>query len=191
VFLILFCRQAEGCLSQAVLGAAAGHPILAKAIEITVNRARNRFTQVDLDAFYCPSPNLSVLRFDKARHVAGSCVLGAAANIVLDRPTQHAFQAGEIIPKTTSTFPIPGKILLLQQNGEDMGGNRFTNTAKNLMVAVADVRKDDLPLDIIEDERVAIEPVEEKPEIGGRFELEALYSDDERAYQDIRIEIVM
>lgn len=185
-------------MSKSFLGAAPGHPIIAKAIELAVNRVRNRFAQVDVDDFYCPHPYLSTLRFDKSRHTTGACVLGTAVNLVLKRPLQNDFDAGEIIPERFSAQgPVPGRIVLLDQNSNDMGGTRFTLTKKNLLVAVADVRP--TPTEAEQEEQKQLseagdeEPPPEEQEVedmGGRYDFEALYANGYGANEDIILQVV-
>jgi len=185
-------------VSQSFLGAAPGHPIIAKAIELAMNRVRNRFAQVDVDEFYCPHPYLSTLRFDKSRHTTGACVLGTAVNYILNRPLQNNFNVGEIVPERFSVqSPVPGRIVLLHQNSNDMGGKRFTLTKKNLLVAVADVRP--TPTEAEQEEQKQFsqagdeEPPPEEQEVedmGGQYEFEALYANGYGANEDIILQVV-
>jgi Glycosyltransferase sugar-binding region containing DXD motif len=48
------------CVANGIIAAAPGHRFLAKALETVVNQVRNRFTIVDIDATFCPNPELSV-----------------------------------------------------------------------------------------------------------------------------------
>lgn len=86
------------CLWNGLIAAAPGHPFLAKTIETVVNNVRNRFTSVDVDALFCPNPELSVLHAFDTLFTAGPCVLGASLNTVLGRHGQTQFEAGEIDP---------------------------------------------------------------------------------------------
>ena len=63
------------CLWNGFIAAAPGHPILVKAIETVVNHVRNRFTSVDMDATFCPDPELSVLHAYDTLFTAGPYVL--------------------------------------------------------------------------------------------------------------------
>jgi len=91
------------CLWNGLIAAAPGHPVLAKAIETVVNQVRNRFTSVDVDATFCPNPELSVLHAYDTLFTAGPCLLGSTLNRVLGRHGQQSFVPGELNPWTDFT----------------------------------------------------------------------------------------
>jgi hypothetical protein len=135
---------------------------LAKTIERVVNSVRNRFTVVDTDNLFCPHPELSILHASGTLFMAGPCILGAMVNKVLGRHIQNTFEAGEIdlwkrskqsaLEKGTEfvigvddkpSKKIPGKVVILHQNKNDMGSHRFTFVEKNLVVAATDLPDSD------------------------------------------------
>ena len=155
--------QPDACVWQGFIAAAPGHPFLAKAIETVVNQVRNRFTSVDLDASFCPTPNYKVLHMFDVLFTAGPCLLGASMNRVLGRHGQTLLEPGDLLPlwmmkesdednvdevkvkaKQTRQHPtIPGRTVILQQNKMDLAGHRFTWVEKNLIVAVTDLEGSD------------------------------------------------
>ena len=127
------------CLWNGLIAAAPGHPYLAKVIETVVNNVRNRFTSVDVDAMFCPNPELSVLHAFDTLFTAGPCILGATVNKVLGRHGQTQFEAGEIYPWSdankgasfqgtgfvtgmddTPDHRIPGRTIILHQDKWDV-----------------------------------------------------------------------
>jgi mannosyltransferase OCH1-like enzyme len=127
------------CLWNGLIAAAPGHPFLAKIIETVVNNVRNRFTSVDVDAMFCPNPELSVLHAFDTLFTAGPCIMGAMINKVLGRHGQTQFEAGEIFPWSdankeaavqgtafvtgmddTPDHRIPGRTIILHQDKWDV-----------------------------------------------------------------------
>ena len=86
------------CLWNGFIAAAPGHPVLAKAVETIVNQVRNRFCSVDVDATFCPDPELSVLHAYDTLFTAGPCLFGSTLNRVYGRHGQTSFVAGELDP---------------------------------------------------------------------------------------------
>ena len=77
---------------------------------------------------------------------------------------------------------IPGKIVLLKQNKYDMGSHRFTATDKNLIVAVTDMPEYD-------DRPKSIEHYSKSHVKFGVYGLTKLYTNQDRANEEIRIRI--
>jgi hypothetical protein len=157
---------------------------LIKAIETLVNRVRNRFSLVDLDAAYCPHSPTSAIRSDKATFLTGSCLLGASVNSVLFRDALTAFEPGELIVNTKKAA-IPGRIIILRQTLNDMGGVRFTNTDRNMIFGVSDV---EFPVGTDDEPNLEIEKyVDFYSKSGSDFQLEQYYVDQVRAYENIQM----
>jgi hypothetical protein len=178
------------CLWNGFIAAAPGHPFLAKAIETVVNQVRNRFTSVDVDATFCPSPELSILHAFDTLFTAGPCLLGASINRVLDRNPQTQYVAGEIDSSTgqdneDSSAGIPGRTVILQQNKWDMGAHRFTLLDRNLVVAATDM-PDSNDLENLKTNKEHYSKTHAKTGIYG---LENLYADKQQANEDIRIRV--
>jgi hypothetical protein len=71
---------------------------------------------------------------------AGPCILGASINRYLGRHAQTTFANftdASIADK--QKLMIPGKVILLHSNKNDMGSHRFTLRDKNLIVAATDM----------------------------------------------------
>jgi hypothetical protein len=174
------------CLWNGLIAAAPGHPFLALAIQTVVNQVRNRFTSVDVDATFCPNPELSVLHAFDTLFTAGPCLLGASLNRVLGRHGQTQFEAGEI----QTSVAVPGRTIILHQNKWDMGAHRFSNLAQNLVVAATD-----LP-DSNDRNKVTTEGGGKKEHYStthaktGIYGLQHLYTDSRRANEDVVIRIV-
>jgi hypothetical protein len=121
------------CLWNGLIASIPAHPFLAQAIETIVNQVRNRFTSIDIDATYCPNPELSILHAYDTLFTAGPCLLGAALNRVLERPWQQSHVPGSVYHTSL------GRTVILHQNKWDMGAHRFTNVEQNLVVAATDL----------------------------------------------------
>eukprot|EP00547_Thalassionema_nitzschioides_P002042 CAMPEP_0194206944 /NCGR_PEP_ID=MMETSP0156-20130528/5845_1 /TAXON_ID=33649 /ORGANISM="Thalassionema nitzschioides, Strain L26-B" /LENGTH=696 /DNA_ID=CAMNT_0038933603 /DNA_START=137 /DNA_END=2227 /DNA_ORIENTATION=- len=181
------------CLWNGFIVAAPGHPFLAKAIETVVNNIRNRFTSVDVDATFCPDPELSILHAFDTLFTAGPCILGSVVNKALGRPGQTQFEPGTIQSprsdvkstlKLDSKPRIPGRTIILKQNKWDMGAHRFTLLEKNLVVAATDMPD--------YDDRESLENKEHYSKThvkAGIYGLEKLYVDNKKSNEDIRISI--
>jgi hypothetical protein len=181
------------CLWNGFIASAPGHPFLAKAIETVVNQVRNRFTSVDVDATFCPDPEISILHAFDTLFTAGPCLLGASINRVLDRYAQTQFVAGEIdsskghgaTNEDSSAAGIPGRTIILEQNKWDMGAHRFTLLGQNLVVAATDM-PDSNDLEGLETTKEHYSKTHAKIGIYG---LEHLYADKQQANEDIRIRV--
>mmetsp|Transcript_27551 Transcript_27551/g.66995 ORF Transcript_27551/g.66995 Transcript_27551/m.66995 type:complete len:759 (+) Transcript_27551:85-2361(+) len=195
--------QNKMCLWNGFIASAPGHPFMAKAIESVVNKARNRFTIVDIDATFCPKPELSILRAVDTLFLTGPCLLGAMVNKVLGRHGQASFKAGEIdvlevrrkktlakkqnvrVLEETDKQQIPGRTIILDQGKQDMGAHRFTFLEKNLVVAATDLPGSDdrggqkKPTRHYSNTHVDI----------GIYGLEQLYTDDVKANEEIRLDV--
>ena len=153
--------ERQMCVWNGFIAAAPSHPFIAKAIETIVNQVRNRFTSVDIDATFCPDPELSILHAYDTLFTAGPCMLGSSINRVLGRNAQSSHIPGELrglwngpqrdVTKVGTSFVktfdgprhveqrIPGRIIILHQNKWDMGAHRFTFLEQNLVVAATDL----------------------------------------------------
>ena len=190
------------CLWNGFIAAAPGHPFLAKTIETVVNNIRNRFTSVDTDNLFCPNPELSVLHAFDTLFTAGPCILGAIVNKVIGRYGQTSFEAGEIdLWETSKQYAqekgmefvigvddkpskrIPGRVVILSQDKEDMGSHRFTFVEKNLVVAATDLPDSD---DRANQEK-APEHYSKTHVKAGIYGLDRLYTDFVRANEEMRI----
>ena len=155
--------QQQMCVWNGLIASAPSHPFLVKAIETIVNQVRNRYTSVDIDATFCPNPELSLLHAYDTLFTAGPCLLGASINRVLGRPPQTSHVPGEVqnlwdgpqrqlsidgtsfvltsgeMSDAAMEHRIPGRTIILQQNKWDMGAHRFTFVEQNIVVAATDL----------------------------------------------------
>lgn len=189
------------CLWNGFIAAAPGHPFLIKAIETVVNQVRNRFTGVDMDATFCPDPELSVLHAFDTLFTAGPCLLGASINRVLGRHGQTSFKSGDLEQTSSSgtafvvgvsqEMRIPGKSIILHQNKWDMGAHRFTWLAKNLVVAATDLPdsndRENLQKGKSSGSGGGGEHYSKTHAKMGIYGLEGLYTDKRQANEDIKV----
>lgn len=199
--------EPDAMVWQGFIAAAPGHPFLAKAIESVVNGVRNRFTSIDIDATFCPTPNYKVLHMFDVLFTAGPGLLGASINRVLGRHGQTLLPPGDLIPENDEGADfvkvpldhhgkkLPGRSVILKQNKEDMGAHRFTWVERNLIVASTDLKDSD------DRQNKKVEKETEDKEGGGGggehyskahaktgiYGLQGLYKDQDRANEDIRI----
>jgi hypothetical protein len=132
-------QQVDGCLWQGLIAVSPGHPILAQAIETIVNQVRERYSLVNLDSDLCPRPKLFVNRMDRESALTGSCLLAKSVNSALRKHPSEPFSPGVQLVTGNSTRNIPGRVVVLKSNGDDMGGRRLTCTSKNSIVAQVDL----------------------------------------------------
>lgn len=165
------------CLWNGFIASKPGHPILAKVIEIVVNNIRNRFTGVDYDTMFCPTPMLSVSHTVDMLLTTGPCILGYAINTLLEKHPQSSFSPGEI------TSPLfPGRTIILDQNKNDMGAHRFTFLDQNIIVAATDMPE-------YEDRPNQKTNHYSKTRVqAGVYGLDSLYSNDHNVDEEIRLE---
>ena len=118
--------QKQMCVWNGLIASAPSHPFLVKAIETIVNQVRNRYTSVDIDATFCPNPELSLLHAYDTLFTAGPCMLGASINRVLGRNPQTSHVPGELHnlwDGTQRQFSIDGTSFVLHQSGANSGKN--------------------------------------------------------------------
>jgi len=191
------------CLWNGFIAAAPGHPYLIKAIETIVNQVRNRFTSVDTDATFCPDPELSVLHAFDTLFTAGPCMLGSSINRVVGRSAQSSFKPGELKASDelllkegtafvlgvgdTSSPPIPGRTIILNQNKWDMGAHRFTWLDRNLVVAATDLQDSDDRENLKDGKSSGGEHYSKTHAKTGIYGLEGLYANKQRADEDIQM----
>jgi hypothetical protein len=199
--------EPDGCVWQGFIAATPGHPFLAKAIETVVNQVLNRYTSVDIDATFCPSPNYKVLHNFDVLFTAGPCLLGASINRVLGRHGQTPFEPGELTRDNlnatehyrrsvrSENLLIPGRTIILKQDKWDMGAHRFTNINDNIVVGATDLQDSDDRLNKAKNENEGdaggggaqhYSKAHGKSGIYGR---KGLYVNHERADKEVRIAI--
>lgn len=203
--------QKQMCLWNGFIASAPNHPFLAKAIETVVNQVRNRFTSVDIDATFCPNPELSVLHAYDTLFTAGPCLLGSSLNRVLGRNPQTSHVPGELhnlwsgkqreltilgtsfvnagSDEKNTEHRIPGRTIILQQNKWDMGAHRFTFLEQNLVVVATDLpdSNDREKVNEENDDDNKHEHYSKAHAKTGIYGVKHLYTDDESVNEEIRI----
>jgi hypothetical protein len=146
---------------------------------------------VDVDATFCPNPELSILHAFDTLFSAGPCLLGSALNRVLGRHGQTQFEAGEIATSVSHLdgSPLPGRTVILHQNKWDMGAHRFSNLAQNLVVAATDL-PDSNDRNKVATDGHKKEHYSTTHAKTGIYGLQHLYTDNRRANEDVHIRIV-
>jgi hypothetical protein len=204
------------CLWNGFIASAPSHPFLVKAIETVVNQVRNRFTSVDIDATFCPNPELSVLHAYDTLFTAGPCLLGSSLNRVLGRNAQTSHFPGELhnlwsgkqraLSEHGTSFVdlgingdesnamnihhrIPGRTIILLQRKWDMGAHRFQNLDLNLVVAATDLpdSNDREKVDNENDDENKHEHYSKAHAKTGIYGVEHLYTDRDSADEEIRM----
>jgi len=130
------------CLWNGFMASAPGHPFLAKVIETVVNNIRNRFTELDVMNTLCPNVDFTLSYNYNILFTTGPCILGATVNRFIDRHPQTPHEIGELnITNLENNIKskIPGKVIILEGNKQEMGAFRFTYTKKNLIMASTDM----------------------------------------------------
>lgn len=159
---------------------------------------------MDIDDMFCPHPVLSVAHAFDLLHVTGPCIFGAAVNSVLGKHMQSDIAVGEIdiwekeheLAKTnTSDIPIhpddprlsiPGRMIILSQNKEDMGCHRFTFLEKNLIIASTDLPDSKDPRPVIDGVK-EIEHYSDFRNYRRLYGVNGLYKDSVSEHELIRI----
>jgi hypothetical protein len=105
-----------------------------------VNNVRNRFTSVDYDAMFCPSPPTFKLSWKYPNHLTtGSCIFGAAVNSVLGHTLSSPFEAGDLFHDHLKNGygKIPGRSVILQPEFTEKKTLRFMNVQENLIIGTS------------------------------------------------------
>jgi Glycosyltransferase sugar-binding region containing DXD motif len=195
------------CVWNGIVASAPGHPFLAKALETVVNQVRNRFTLVDIDATFCPNPELSVLHAWPSLAM-GPCLLGSSINRVIGRHPGTSHVAGELVGLWTgkqhaltehgTSFVvsggdsvesrIPGRTVFLKQDKNLTSGKHQFLMAENDAVFAAT----DFP-DIKQEQKVNNGPehyvqTQMKNIVWGS---ELVYVDQISANEDVRVVVAM
>jgi hypothetical protein len=140
--------RANYCLWNGLLGAAPGHPIIARAVEDLLNRILNRQDYYDMEGSVCsqnPDSEIWKLRSFPILLVTGPCALGISVNGALGR--DNLVQGFDLGWLPEGRFPDDdhddaslsdsswGDALILLADKFDMGELRFTDINRNLLIA--------------------------------------------------------
>eukprot|EP00541_Cyclophora_tenuis_P012194 CAMPEP_0116547014 /NCGR_PEP_ID=MMETSP0397-20121206/3547_1 /TAXON_ID=216820 /ORGANISM="Cyclophora tenuis, Strain ECT3854" /LENGTH=201 /DNA_ID=CAMNT_0004071509 /DNA_START=100 /DNA_END=705 /DNA_ORIENTATION=+ len=170
------------CLWNGFVGAAPGHPFLARAVERVTTLILNRADVFDMEREMCQSVGQAVGAW-KVRQwptllLTGPCALGVAVNDGLGKNDRLSrFDYGWLRTLGVESSGISSDeqdALILKADSNDLGARRFTDIQRNLLVASTDMT------DLY---RVPLEAVEEDPgqpyghEPSLSFSTQALYKD--------------
>ena len=189
----------RSCLWNGFLAAAPGHPFLARTIELVVNNIRNRFTSIDYDDMLCPNPVLSISHKVDVLFTSGPCVLGAAINDVLQRHRQTGFEAGDwkdLHRSYRSDRMNVGRVIVLNQEKEDMGAHRFTKVDTNQIAAGTDFPEvSDRDIPVKQQQRPAVDDrhshYSSTHQADAIYGLEGVYVNQVRANEEISLTVVV
>jgi hypothetical protein len=194
--------RANYCLWNGLLGAAPGHPIIARAVEDLLNRILNRQDYYDMEGSVCrqnPAAEIWKLRSFPILLVTGPCALGISVNGALGR--ENLVQGFDLGWLPRGTFPENksilsdsswGDALILSTDKFDMGELRFTDINRNLLIASSnqDVFAK-TPLSQSEYEQIKTpahySECNTKSDIVGEF---GTYKDDQVANERIRLQVI-
>jgi hypothetical protein len=196
--------RANYCLWNGLLGAAPGHPIIARAVEDLMNRILNRQDYYDMEGSVCrqnPEAEIWKLRSFPILLVTGPCALGISVNGAFGRGNLvQGFDLGWLPEGTFSSAENNGTLsdsswgdaLILSTDRFDMGELRFTDINRNLLIASTN---QDLfaktPLSQSESEQIEIpahySQSNTKSDIVGEF---GTYKDDQVVNERIRLQVI-
>jgi hypothetical protein len=170
------------CVWQGFIASAPGHPILADAIETVVNQVRNKFTSIDIDARFCPNPDISILHAFALLFTCGPCLLGGSINRALGRPGQMQFEPGEIpLSNVQPPVPVPGRTVILNQERLSRRDVRLNLVEMKMSVVAIDGFVGD------DKKRNKKKPYTTGHSLKTFFGKEKVYANDHKANEDIRI----
>jgi hypothetical protein len=128
------------CLWNGLIGAVPGHPIIVRAVERLINHILERADVHDMERALCQKKrNLEVWKVhgQPLLLLSGPCALGVAMNEALGQSSLAAIVPGwttlEITDESGSTMDY-GDALILLLDKHDLGGFRFSDPDRNLIV---------------------------------------------------------
>jgi hypothetical protein len=128
------------CLWNGLIGAVPGHPIIVRSVERLVNHILERADVHDMERALCQNErNLEVWKVhgQPLLLLSGPCALGVAMNEALGRSSLAAVEPGwttlEVTDESGSDMDY-GDALVLLLDKHDLGGFRFSDPDRNLIV---------------------------------------------------------
>lgn len=128
------------CLWNGLIGAVPGHPIIIRAVERLVNHIIERADIHDMERAICrndPDTDLWKIHTQPLLILTGPCALGISMNEALGRPSLTGIEIGGTsleIPNESSVQDA-GDALVLILDKYDLGGMRFSDPDRNVIVA--------------------------------------------------------
>jgi hypothetical protein len=201
--------RANYCLWNGLLGAAPGHPIIARAVQDLLNRILNRQDYYDMEGSVCrqnPEAEIWKLRSFPILLVTGPCALGISVNGALGR--DNLVQGFDLGWLPEGAFPPVeenndndmlsdaswGDTLILSTDRFDLGELRFTDINRNLLIASSnqDLFATKAPLRQSESDAPIETPAHysqsnTKSDIVGEF---GTYKDDQVVNERIRLQVI-
>lgn len=135
------CVDEAFCLWNGLIGAVPGHPILVRAVERLVNHILRRADVHDMQREICREDHDSEtwkVYTHPILFLSGPCALGVAMNEALGRPSLSAIDTGWLsleIPDNNRGITDYGDALILILDKHDLGGFRFSDPERNIIVA--------------------------------------------------------
>jgi mannosyltransferase OCH1-like enzyme len=156
------CVDQAFCLWNGLIGAVPGHPIIIQAVERLVNHILNRADVHDMHRAICQNDPNNTEIWKVYTHpilsLSGPCALGIAMNEALGRPSLQAIETGwmslekakkaqitlrkeekEYTTDSADSYVDYGDALILILDKHDLGGFRFSDPERNLIVASTDL----------------------------------------------------
>jgi hypothetical protein len=139
------CVDEAFCLWNGFIGSIPGHPIIIRAVERLVNHILERADVHDMQRSICQKDRDSET-WKVYTHpillLSGPCALGVAMNLALGRPPLKAIDTGWMplqVQNTTKGNIDYGDALILILDKHDLGGFRFSDPERNMIIASTDL----------------------------------------------------
>mmetsp|Transcript_29528 Transcript_29528/g.68312 ORF Transcript_29528/g.68312 Transcript_29528/m.68312 type:complete len:204 (+) Transcript_29528:799-1410(+) len=184
------------CLWNGLVGAAPGHPFLARIVERVVTLVSNRADAFDIEMEMCHSVGVSAdawkLRLSPISLLSGPCALGVGVNDGLSNNNRMShFDLGWLSTSEVESSGLKSDdhdALLLKIDKTDMGALRFTDLDRNILVASTDmVDLTKTPLDEVSSTTSSLRA-------GRRYnntEFLTVYTDDLASNEKITLQLVV
>ena len=133
------------CLWNGLVGAVPGHPIIVRAVERLVNLILERADIQDMERQICrkdKDTEVWKIHGHPVLFLSGPCGLGIAMNEVLGRSSLRSIQTGwtSLVGSTESGDKMDyGDALIMILDKHDLGGFRFSDPDRNIVVASTDL----------------------------------------------------
>lgn len=132
------------CLWNGLIGSAPGHPFIIRAVERMMNLVLNRADLYDMEGEICRNEHhegeIWKARIEPNLLLSGPCALGVAVNEALGKDPVSKFRVGLESATTVSSQNIPGDLLILVLDKNDLGALRMSDVDRNVIVATTDMQ---------------------------------------------------
>ena len=132
------------CLWNGFIGAAPGHPFMIKTVERMMNLVLNRADLYDMEQHICRNERHQgqtwKSRIEPNLLLTGPCALGVSVNEVMSKDPVANFGVGWVQKDAgTAGGKIPGEVMVLALDKNDLGALRMTDVERNTIVASTDM----------------------------------------------------